>query len=70
MIGAREDDGADQVFDAPVVLGEVGGEVVEEFGVGGFFAEGAEVIDGGNDASAEEVVPDSVGHDSGGEGVL
>jgi len=36
----------------------------------GFGARDAEVRGGGDDAGAEEVVPDAVGHDAGGEGVV
>src|SRR4051794_16458960 len=69
LVGVGEQDLFDQVFGGPVVVDQVLRQVVEEFGVGGFFSECAEVVCGGDDALSEEVVPDSVDVDSWGEGV-
>ena len=38
--------------------------------MGGTLAKVAEVVDGAHQAPSEEVVPDPVDHDPGGEGVL
>lgn len=51
------------MFERPVVLFDVVGEVVEEQGVGWFFAESTEVVGGGDDALAEDVMPESVDDD-------
>ena len=53
----------------PFVFDKSGGQRVEELGMGGRDAHGAEVVDGGHDAPAEEVVPNPVGGDAGGEWV-
>ena len=70
LVGAGEHDrcGCSRLM-RPAVLDEPVGQVVEQLGVGGRLAQGAEVVDGGDDAPAEEVVPDAVDHDAGGEGV-
>lgn len=44
--------------------------MVEEFGMAREFSGLAEVIDGANDAFAEEIFPNTIGHDPGGERVL
>ena len=70
LVGAGEDEAADEFFEGPAVGDEVVGEVVEEEGVGGGVASGAEVVDGADKAFTEEVHPDAVDEDAGGEGVL
>ena len=45
------------------------GEVIEEFGVSGEVAEFAEVVGGGDEAAAEDVMPEAVDDDAGGEGI-
>ena len=70
LVGAGEDEAADEFFEGPAVGDEVVGEVVEEEGVGGGIASGAEVVDGADEAFTEEVHPDAVDEDAGGEGVL
>ena len=70
MIGATEDDFANEGFDGPDVVGEFEGEVVEEFGVAGEFTRFAKVIGGADKAFTKEVFPNPVDHDAGGEGVV
>ena len=60
----------DQAFDVPVVVHEVDGEPVEQFGVAGVFALGAEVGGGGDEAGAEEDLPEAIHFDAGGERML
>ena len=70
MVSPAEDDFANERFDGPAVVGELKGEVVEQFGMAGKFAGPAKVIGGADEAFAEEVFPNPVGHDAGGEGVV
>ena len=49
---------------------EVDGEPVEQFGVAGVLALGAEVGGRGDDAGAEEDLPEAVHFDAGGERML
>ena len=70
LVGSAEGDFADEGFDGPAVFDEAEGEMVEEFGVTGELAGLAEVIGGANDAFTEEVFPNAVDHDAGGEGVF
>ena len=58
------------VLHAPTAADEFGGEVVEEFGVGGLEAHAAEVAWRLHEAGAEVALPDAVDHDAGGEWVL
>ena len=60
LVGARGDEVGDELFDRPPVLHELDGEVVEQLGVRWCFAGGAEVIDGADEPSSEEVVPNAV----------
>ena len=69
-VGLREDDLAVQAFDPPAAFDEIGGEPVEQFGVAGGFAVGAEVAGGADEASAEMVLPDAVDQDAGRERVV
>lgn len=59
-----------EAFETPAVVHEVGGEPVEEFGVGGRVAETAEVAGGGGEALTEVLLPNAVDEDAGGQGVL
>jgi hypothetical protein len=68
-VGAGEDHEAVQVLDRPAASDELGGEVVEELGVGRGLAHRAEVVGGADEAFAEVVLPDAVDHDAGEEGV-
>ena len=70
LVGAAEDDLADEGFEGAAAGAEFGGEVVEEGGVGGFFALGAEVVDGADEAAAEELSPEAVDDDSVEQGVV
>jgi hypothetical protein len=70
LVGAGEDEATNEFFEGPAVGHEVVGEVVEQEGVGGEITGGAEVIDGADEALAEEVHPDAVDEDAGGEGIL
>jgi len=69
-IGGGGDDHSMQAFVAPAVLFECGGEPVEEFGMGGWSAELAEVFGGFDQAAAEEFLPGAIDGESGGEGVF
>ena len=69
-VGPAGHDGADEVLEVPLVLYEVGGEPVEEFGVEGDFGLDAEVLGAFEKADAEEFLPESVDGDAGGEGVV
>ena len=68
--GVGHHDLADHGFGGPALTQIFGGEPVEELGVGGFGSGDAEVGGGGDDAGSEEVVPDAVDHDPGGERVV
>ena len=68
-IGMAGDDETDHSAEVPVGH-EFGGEPVEEFRVGGGFALGAEVVGLGAEAGAEELTPEPVHDDAGGERVL
>ena len=62
---------AEQGFHAPVhVRGELNGERIEQLGVGGLFAGGAEILRGGDDADPEELQPETVHGDTGGERIF
>jgi len=69
-IGLTHHDALDELFAAPAKAHELGGEVVEEFGMAGGFATGAEVIWRAHEAVAEEFAPKVIHGDAGGERVL
>ncbi len=69
-IGGGVKDEALEVLEAPMVLGELGGEPVKEFGVRGSVSVFSKIAWGCDDPSAEEVVPDSVGEHAGEERML
>ena len=70
LVGAAKGYFADEGFDGPVIFDEIEGEVIEEFWVAGELAGFAEVVGGADDSLPEEVFPNAVGHDAGGEGVV
>ena len=59
-----------EMFDGPSAVNQFAGEPVEKFGMGGGNASLAEIVDGADEAGAKVPVPDAVGHDPGGEGML
>ena len=65
----REDDSFDQSLQVPVFL-EIGGEGVEEFGVLGRASLVAEIVLGFAKSFAEELGPNAVDGDAGGEGIF
>ena len=69
-IGVGGDDAGDEFFHVPAVFAEGDSEPVEEFGMGGRGALGAEVVAGFDEAGAEELLPEAVDGDAGGEGVV
>ncbi len=69
LVGAAEDDLAEEFLEGPAGRLEAEGEVVEEFRVGGLLAEGTEVVGGADQAATEEVEPGAVDGDPGGEGI-
>lgn len=70
MISAAEDDFANKRLNRPTVVGKFDGQVVEEFGVAGKLAGLPEVVGSANDAFAEEMFPDPVDHDAGGQWIF
>ena len=70
LVSPRQHQLADEPLHGPVqVADEVDGEMVEQFAVRRRLAEHAEVVHGWHEAAAEEVVPDAVHDDAGGEGI-
>ena len=70
LVGGGEEDEAVEIFERPAVGDEVGGEVIEEFGLGGWGGADPEIAGGADEAGAEVVEPDAVDGDAGGEGVV
>ena len=70
MVSAAEGDFANERLNGPAVLDKAKGKVVEEFGVAGKLAGLAEVVGCADDAFAEEVFPNAVGHDAGGQRIF
>ena len=66
-VGPGEGEPAHEPFLRPAVVDEVGGQPVEQFGVRGSVAAGAEVVDRMHDPEAEELLPDPVDGDPRGE---
>ena len=58
------------MFHVPTGADEFGGEPVEEFGVGGGVALHAKVARRADEAGAEELLPETVHGDAGGERIL
>jgi CO/xanthine dehydrogenase Mo-binding subunit len=69
-VGVAGDDQAVKVLRRPVVVGEFGGEEVEELGVRRRLAVAAEVERGRHDCAAEVAQPDVVGGDARGERIF
>ena len=63
--GFRENQQAQQPLDGPPLLDESAGQIVEQFGMGGLVSKTAEVIHGGHDAAAKNVMPETVHHHPG-----
>ena len=70
LIGAREDDFADEFFHRPTFLHESNGKVIEQRLVGWQAAHVAEVVHAGHEAFAEEMMPHAVGKHARGERML
>ena len=70
LVGLGEDHFLHEGFDVPAGIDELKGEVVEEFGVAGPHALGAEVLRGFDESGAEELLPEAVDGDAGGEGIF
>ena len=68
--GAGSENKAKRVLDRAVVAVEIRSEEVEEFRVRGFAAKAAEIVGGGDDAAAEDMVPEAVDDNAGGERVV
>src|SRR5208283_6163240 len=68
-IGGGEQNLAVQAFDAPAVLHEIIGEIIEEFLIARLVAGLAEVADGRDDALAEILVPDAIDEDARRQGI-
>ncbi len=69
-IGGGGDHEPEQVLDIPATGLEFDGEPVEQLLVDGILAHDAEVIDGPDEAGAEDFLPEAVDGDAGGEGVF
>ena len=70
LVRAREDDFANEFFCGPAVGDETLCEEIQQFGMCGRFAGGAEVVRGADESGAEEPEPDAVDVDAGGEWIL
>lgn len=70
LVGAGEYDFADELFGGPTVGDETVGEEIEELGMSGCFAGGAEIVGRTDEASAEEPEPDAIDVNAGGERIL
>ena len=69
-IRGRRHDFFDEAFDVPAVVAEIDGQPIEQFGMARVLALGAEVGGGGDDAGAEEDLPEAIYFDAGGERML
>ena len=70
LIGAAENDAADETLDGPAFAHETGGEVVEQFRMRGPLTRGAEVIRGAHQTLAKKMLPHAVDHHPRGEWML
>ena len=70
LVGLRSDDLANQLLERPALRDEPRCQMIEQLGVARLLAGGAEVVDGGDDAAAEEPAPDAVDQHAGGERVV
>ena len=66
----RDDEVADERLGRPALFDEAGGEEVEQLAVDRLRALDAEIAGGGDERLAEDLSPDAVDHDAGGERVL
>jgi hypothetical protein len=66
--GFGDDNEADEAFKG--IADKPGSEIIEQFWMGWSCAEAAEVIGGGDQAATEEMMPDAVHDDAGGEGII
>ncbi len=58
------------VFDRPASLDELGGEMIEQFGMRRRFAGHAEIVDAPRQPLAEQMLPQPVDHHAGGERIV
>ena len=70
LVGLRADDLTNQLFERPTLRDKPRGEMIEQFRMARLLAGGAEVVDGGDDAAAEEPAPDAVDQHAGGERIV
>ena len=70
LVGARQHDQAVQRLERPALVLEPGGQVVEQLGMAGRRAAGAEVAGGRHQRLAEVVHPDAVDDDPAGERIV
>ena len=69
-VGFGEQDLAVEFLQAPAAGDEAGGELIEQFGMGGPVAHTTEIRGRADDAFAEMMLPDAVDDDAGGERVI
>ena len=70
LVGLGEDDGLHESFDIPTGVDEFEGKVVEEFGVAGPGSLRSKIFGSFDKAGAEELLPEAVHGNAGGEGIL
>ena len=63
-VRSRQHQRANQFLDRPAVAHELQSELIEQFGMTRLLTEFAEVIDAGDEAAAEKMLPDAIGGDS------
>ncbi len=69
-IGGGGDDKLDHVLDVPAAFSKFDSEPIQQFGMGGPFALGADIVDLGAEGIAEELLPEPIHEHEGGEGIL
>ncbi len=69
-IGGGGDEETDEGLGVPAGVAVVECEPVEEIGMTGHFALGTEILGGADEAFAEELLPETIGGDAGGEWVV
>ena len=70
LIGRRGEDQFVQVLQTPTATHELGGQPIEQFGMGRLFAGGAEVRRRGHQSPAKVVMPNTIDDHSGGQRVV
>ena len=70
LIGLRGRDGADEKFQVELVVGELLGQQVEQFGMAGGAVAADHLVDRLDQAGAEEVGPDAVDGGAGEVGIV